>query len=92
MLPPAARLIEKASRFQNGSCWHDFSGRPCGPGDADTYDAVGAIFTAYAGTEPENRHLAAKRAFDLCRARYGHARLGHLGWEEAFEILRDADA
>ena len=55
------------------------------------YDALGAILVAYEGQPVENRHLAAKRAFDLCRNRYGHTRLGQLHWEQAFELLRDAN-
>jgi len=91
MLPPAARLIERESAFRQGSCFHDFMDKPCAPGDACAYDALGAIFNAYRNTDPENRHLAAKRAFALCRARYGHAMLGKLIWEQALELLTDAD-
>ena len=91
MLPPAARLIAERSSFKTGSCWHNIMDLPCGPGDACSYDAMGAIFTAYARHDIENRHLAAKRAFALCKARYGHSRLGQLHWEQALEILTDSE-
>lgn len=91
MLPPAARLIAKKSCFVQGTCYADFAGAPCGPRSAVMYDALGAILVAYEGQPVENRHLAAKRAFDLCRNRYGHTRLGQLHWEQAFELLRDAN-
>lgn len=91
MLPPAARLIAKKSCFVQGTCYADFMGTPCGPKSAMQYDCLGAILVAYEGQPVENRHLAAKRAFDLCKARYGHTRLGQLDWEHALELLTDAN-
>lgn len=90
MLPPAARVIEKKSCFLQGTCYSDFSGSPCGPQDAVAWDALGALFQAYRGQPVENRHLAAKRAFDLCRNRHGHAMLSKLDHEKAFSLFKDA--
>lgn len=90
-LPPAARLISKKSCFIQGTCYADFVGTPSGPRSAAMYDCLGAILAAYEGHPVENRHLAAKRAFDLCRARHGHSRLGQLDWEQSLELLTDAN-
>ena len=92
MLSPAARLIEHEHSFRQGACYHSFMEKPCGPSEACMYDCLGAIFAGYRKCDPEIRHKAAKRAFDLCDARYHHKRLGRLSWDEAFELLRDAEA
>lgn len=90
-LPPAASVIAKECDFQQGTCYRDWLGNPCGPGqEPESFDCLGAILWAYRLTEVENRHLAAKRAFDLCEARYGHRRLGKLTWEHSLELLTDA--
>lgn len=92
MLPPAARVIEREGSFAQGTCYRDFMASPCGPHENPVqFDCLGAVLWAYRATDVENRHLAAKRAFDLCQARYGHRRLGQLHWEQAFELLRDAN-
>jgi hypothetical protein len=66
--------------------------RPCGPKEACLYDCLGAIFAGYRNADPEIRHAAAKRVFSLCDARYHHKRLGSLTWEQALELLKDAEA
>jgi len=93
MLPPAARVIAYKHAFAPGTCYCDWLNRPCGPQAGPViFDTLGAIFWAYRSQPVENRHLAAKRVFSICKARYGHARIGQLDWEEACDLLRDADA
>lgn len=92
-LPPAARLIADEANFTSGTCYRDWLGAKCGPRDDPKYfDALGCLWWAYRDQPVENRHLAAKRVFRLCEARFGHKMIGKLEWQHAYELLKDAGA
>lgn len=95
MLPPACRLIANPMRWTVGTLARDIHDRACGThkdSGAVRFDALGALFWAYKDVDEENRHAAAKRVFLICRARYGHTRLGQLSWDQAVALLKDAEA
>lgn len=93
MLTPAARTIQNPGSFARGTCYRNFLEEPCGPHQSPVaFDCLGALLWAYRATDVENRHIVAKRVFELCQARHGHRMLGKLEWEQAFELLRDAQA
>lgn len=93
----AYQLISDPKRFRQGSLAYDSKGRSCGTlrdSGAVAFDALGAIFWCYpngthnkpdsAGTPP------CQRARELARAKYD-CPLGRLCWDEALEVLKEAD-
>lgn len=89
----AYQLLAKGRRtFTQDALARDFMGDSVGPNSpsAVSWDCLGAIFKAYERIDSQERHRIAKQAFDLCRARYGHARLGRLHYDEALSLLKDA--
>lgn len=92
-LPPAAALIQRESRFAQGSLYLCFDRTPWFswklPTEPFFFDGLGAFMWAHRNMEPETRHELAARLFQTCDARHHHKRIGRLDWEEAFSLLRD---
>src|SRR5689334_5361371 len=87
----ACELISDPARFTTGTLSRDASGNPSGLSeDSVQFDCLGALLWCY--PQAGQREPVAKRAFDLCQARFDHKRLGRLDHQEAVELLRDVGA
>lgn len=94
----AHELISDPKRFRQGSLAYDAKGHSCGTlrdSGAVAFDALGAIFWCY----PNGKHneplykdgpTPCAKARELARAKYD-CPLGRLSWEEALEVLKEAD-
>lgn len=94
----AYQLISDPKRFKQGALCHDAKGHSCGSlqdSGAVAFDALGAIFWCY----PNNKHreplykdgpTPGQRATEIARSKFDCS-LGRLSWDEALEVLKEAD-
>lgn len=94
----AYELLSDPNNFRQGSLAFDGDGKPCGTlqnSGAVAWDALGAIFWCY----PNGRHrepltkdgpTPGKKASEIAKAKF-NCPLGRLDWDQALEVLKEAD-
>lgn len=94
----AHELLADPRRFTTGALARDSQGHSCGTlsdSGAVAFDALGAIFWCY----PNGKHreplykdgpTPGQKATEIAKSKYD-CQLGRLAWEEALEVLKEAD-